>query len=220
MTMLDDRSTTTDEPELDEDGFARPPAAGEAETPFGRWQRNLPLLVMVGLAVMVAAAAFVVWNQNRDLRSASDDRRDAATVASDFTTAVLSYDHRHLQGSVDNVLGLSTPDWGRQYEDAWFQEQQPIVEATRARAEVAVDDVMLGDEADGVVHAVVAFNATIHSQVCVRHLQGSFLALDLVQDEGRWKVDDMRYLGQQNQSCDTAGANGGGNGNGAPAAGG
>ena len=112
-------------------------------------------------------------------------------MASDFTTAVLSYDHRNLSGSVDAVVALSTPDWGREYENAWFQEQQPIVEATRAVAEVAVDDVLLGDASDGVLPAVVTFNATIDSEVGTRNLTGSYLRLDLMKVDGDWRVDDM-----------------------------
>jgi hypothetical protein len=159
----------------------------------------------VVLAVFVGAVAVVLWNQNKDLRSARDQDRAAAEVASDFTTAVLSYNFRDLQGSVDDVMALSTTDWGRQYQDAWFQEQQPIVEATRARARVAVSDVMLGDEANGVIPAIVRFDATIRSEVGTRRLQGGYLQVDLTEVDGDWKVDDMRYLATQDQSLEPNG---------------
>lgn len=215
MTMLDDRPagrnvTPPPEPPHDEelaDGQAppEPPDYVAEETPFGRWWNMAPTIALVLVAVMVAGAAVVLWNQNKDLRSERDDRREAAEVASGFTTAVLSYDFRDLQGTVDDVLALSTTDWGRQYEDAWFQEQQPVVEATRARARVAVNDVMLGDESNGVLPAIVRFDATIRSEVGTRRLQGGYLQIDLTKDGGEWKVDDMRYLATQDQSLEPNG---------------
>jgi hypothetical protein len=200
MTMLDDRPMARDEePLAGEQPPSEPPDEVTEESPFGRWWSVLPTIALVLVACLVGAAAVVLWNQNEDLRSERDDRREAAEVASGFTTAVLSYNFRDLQGSVDDVLALSTTDWGRQYEDAWFQEQQPIVEATRARARVAVSDVMLGDESNGVLPAVVRFDATINSEVGTRRLQGGYLQVDLTDVDGEWKVDDMRYLATQAQ---------------------
>ena len=202
MTMLDERPVAADEQLGEEEPPPRPPEDRDEESPFGRWWSVLPTILLVLLAVMVAAAAVVLWNQNKDLKDERDDRRGAAEVASDFTTAVLSYNFRDLQGSVDDVMALSTTDWGRQYQDAWFQEQQPIIEATRARARVAVNDVMVGDEANGVLPVVVRFDATIHSEVGTRRLQGGYLQLDLTDEGGDWKVDDMRYLATQDQSLE------------------
>ncbi len=161
-------------------------------------------MIVLVLAVLVATGAVVLWNQNQDLESDDDDRREAAEVASDFTTAVLSYDHRNLSGSVEAAVALSTPDWGREYENAWFAEQQPIVEATRAVAEVAVDDVLLGDAVNGVVPAVVTFNATINSEVGRRNLTGSYIRLDLMKVDGEWRVDDMLFLASTDQQLDPA----------------
>lgn len=219
MTMVDDEPTVSID-EADEAGptGARPEDDGGGRgddgevSPFQRWRAHLPLIVIVLLAWMVAAGAVILWNQNRDLTADRDDRRGAARVAADFTTAVLGYDHRDLQGSVDDVLALSTPDWGREYEDAWFQEQQPIVEATRARAEVVVDDVLLGEAANGILPVVVTFNATIRSEVGVRRLTGSYIRVDLVDDGDGWRVDDMLYLASQNQDLEPGtGVGGGGN---------
>src|SRR5205085_11786732 len=123
--------------------------------PFRRWRSQLPTILIVVLAVLVAGGAFVLWHQNQDYRADQDDRREAAQVASEFTTAVLSYDFRDLQGSLDRVLAVSTRDWGRQYEDAWFQDQQQIVEELRARGHIDVVDVMEGDEANGVLPVTV-----------------------------------------------------------------
>ena len=218
MTMLDDAPVTGDDelddeaptPEAGSDATLPPYVPGEREeSPFARWRSNLPLLVIVVLAWMVAAGAVVLWKQNQDLRSARDDRREAAEVASDFTTAVLSYDHRDLEGSVDDVLALSTPDWGRQYEDAWFQDQQPIVEELQAQAEVVINDVMVGDSSNGVLPVVVTFNASIESTIGTRRLDGSYLQLDLTKVDGSWLVDDMTYLANTSQSLDTGNPGGG-----------
>jgi len=211
MTMLDDAPATTEDL-TDEDGddggadHARPAAA-----PVDPWWSNLPTMLVLALAVLVIAGAVVLWQQNQDLTGARDDRQDAASVAGEFATAVLSYDHRNLDGSVDAVVALSTPDWGREYENAWFQEQQPVVEELDAVARVDVRDVMLGEESDGVLPAIVVFNATIESQIGTRRLGGSYLRLDLVRHDGAWRVDDMAYLASTDQSLDAAPGTGGGN---------
>lgn len=204
MTMLDDAPATTDDT-IDQDGGdnggddVRP-----AATPVDPWWSSLPTMLVLALAVLVGAGAVVLWQQNQDLTGARDDRQAAASVAGEFATAVLSYDHRDLQGSVDDVVALSTPDWGREYENAWFQEQQPVVEELDAVARVDVRDVMLGEESEGVVSAIVVFNATIESQIGTRRLGGSYLRLDLVRHEGGWRVDDMAYLASTDQSLDPA----------------
>ena len=211
MTMLDDAPATTEDM-TDDDGddggevHLRPAAA-----PVEPWWSTFPTMVVLALAVLVIAGAVVLWQQNQDLTGARDDRQDAASVAGEFATAVLSYDHRNLDGSVDAVVALSTPDWGREYENAWFQEQQPVVEELDAVARVDVRDVMLGEESDGVLPAIVVFNATIESQIGTRRLGGSYLRLDLVRHDGAWRVDDMAYLASTDQSLDAAPGTGGGN---------
>jgi hypothetical protein len=82
------------------------------------------------------------------------------------------------------------------------------VEATRARARVEVQDVLLGDASNGVLPAVVRFDATIRSEVGVRRLQGAYLQVDLTRVDGDWKVDDMRFLATTDQQLDPAGGQG------------
>lgn len=212
MTMVDDRAgtaddATTDEVETEAEGSDRRPPDGEP-TPFARWWDRLPVLVVLVLATLVAVGAIALWQQKQDLADERDDRRAAARVASDFTTAVLSYDFRDLDGSVDQAVALATPEWGRTYEDQWFQDLQPQVEATRARARVTVDDVLLGDRSGDTVSAVVTFDARIVSEVGTRRLRGSYLRLDLRRTDGEWKVDQMAYLATTDQSLEAAGDGG------------
>ncbi|HYF47522.1 MAG TPA: hypothetical protein VD926_15010 [Acidimicrobiales bacterium] len=186
--------------------------------PFERWRSQLPTLLVVVLAVLVAGAAFVLYQQNQDLQGEKDDRREASEVASDFTTAVLSYDHRDLQGSLDAVLALSTRDWGRQYEDAWYAEQRNIVDQLQARGTIEVVDVMVGDPARGELPVIVRFNADIRSTIGVRTLEGSYLQVDLVDQDGQWLVDDMSYLAIGEENLTPAeGGNGQGGGGETPA---
>ncbi len=216
MTMVQEppaRLDEDDELDVEERADAPPPEPPDDDdaAPFDRWRSQLPTALVVVLAVLVAGGAFVLYRQNEDLRAERDDRREAAEVASQFTTAVLSYDHRDLQGSLDAVLAVSTRDWGRQYEDAWFQDQQQIVEELRARGAIEIDDVMVGEAANGVLPVVVTFNATIRSTIGTRRLDGSYLRLDMTKVEGDWLVDDMTYLanGQQSLEPGAGGGNGG-----------
>jgi Mce-associated membrane protein len=209
-SMSDDDEGTDDEsddaPEDAEDSQEADPTPAPGE----RWLSYLPTMALLALAVAVMAVAFFVWQERNDLAAADDDRQAAARVAGDFATAVLSYDYQDLDGSLDDVLGLSTPDWGRQYEDAWFSDQQPVIEELQAVAEVDVRDVMLGDAQDGVLPAVVVFNATIRSDIGTRRLGGSYLRLDLTEVDGEWRVDDMAFLASTEQSLDPATGEGGG----------
>ncbi len=213
MTMLDDAPDTRvdlDEVDGDDGGddHGDGPTGRPDRQPRDRWWTNLPTLVVIALAWLLVAGGVVLWQQNQSLADDRDDRRDAARVAGDFATAVLSYDHRDLGGSLDRVLALATPEWGRQYEDAWFQDQQGVVEELRARARVDVRDVMVGDEQDDVLPAVVVFNATIRSQIGVRRLGGSYLRVDLTRVDGAWRVADMAFLASTEQSLDPAAGDG------------
>ena len=69
---------------------------------------------------------------------------------------------------------------------------------------MAVDDVLLGDAVNGVVPAVVTFNATINSEVGRRNLTGSYIRLDLMKVDGEWRVDDMLFLASTDQQLDPA----------------
>ncbi len=211
MTMLDDAPATTEDMTDDDGDDGGEDDVRPAAAPVDPWWSNLPTMVVLALAGLVIAGAVVLWQQNQDLTTDRDDRQDAASVAGEFATAVLSYDHRDLDGSVDAAVALSTPDWGREYENAWFQEQQPVVEELDAVARVDVRDVMLGEESDGVLPAIVVFNATIESQIGTRRLGGSYLRLDLVRHDGAWRVGDMAYLASTDQSLDAAPGTGGGN---------
>jgi Mce-associated membrane protein len=201
MTMLQDAPLARDE--VTEERRRRRPTPDHDGSGY-RWWTNLATLAVIALAWLVAAAAVLLWQQNQDLAGAADEREDAARVAGDFAVAVLSYDHRDLDGSLDDVLALSTPDWGRQYEDAWFSDQQPVVEELRAVAQVDVRDVMVGEEHDGVLPSVVVFNATIRSEIGTRRLGGSYLRVDLTEVDGQWLVDDMSYLASTDQDLDPA----------------
>ncbi len=213
MTVLDERPVTGDDeidvdevPEPEAEYVEPPPPGDDDHGPFERWRSQLPTILIIVLAVLVAGGAFVLWRQNQDYRAEQDDRREAAEVASEFTTAVLSYDFRDLQGSLDRVLAVSTRDWGRQYEDAWFQDQQQIVEELRARGQIDVVEVMEGDQTNGVLPVTVTFNANIRSTIGTRQLNGSYLRLDLTKVDGEWRVDDMTYLANGDQTLTPRGA--------------
>jgi Mce-associated membrane protein len=209
MTMIDERTTDPDEVETEPQEYVR-----EEPDSRDRWWTSLPTLVVIALAWLVVVGGVLAWQRGSDLQAEKDQRREAAQVAGDFTTAVLSYDHRDLSGSLDDVLALATPEWGRSYEDAWFSDQQPVIEELQAVAEVDVREVMVGEEQDGVLPATVVFNATIESQIGVRRLGGSYLRIDLTQVDGEWRVENMAFLATTDQSLDPAGGAGQGGGQG------
>jgi hypothetical protein len=211
MTMTDEGTAAPDELEADPELHEFEPTKPAAKD---RWWTSIPTLLLVALAWLVVIGAVLAWQRGNDLQAAQDDHQDAARVAGDFTTAVLSYDYHDLSGSLDDVLALSSPEWGEQYENAWFSDQQPVIEELQAVAQVDVRDVMLGDEHDDAVSAVVLFNASIESQIGTRRLSGSYLRLDLVKVDGDWRVDNLAFLATTDQSLDPATETGGGQGQG------
>ena len=69
---------------------------------------------------------------------------------------------------------------------------------------------MLSEESNGVIPAVVRFDATIRSAVGVRRITGGYLQLDLTRQGGEWKVDSMQYLATEDQQLDPNPGNGDG----------
>lgn len=216
MTMIQERPAEVDphdeaEAELDPEGTGRPPRLPRRRERDGdRPARGADLshLLLIVLALVVAAVAVFAWQRGTSLADERDDRREAAQVASDFTTAIQGYDSRDLSATLDAATALATRDYGSQLSDAWFSDLQPIVEQLRARATVDVSEVLLGEISQDAVSAVVNFNADIRSTVGTRRLAGAYLRLDLLKVNGDWKVDDMTFLATSDQTMDANGQSG------------
>jgi hypothetical protein len=171
-----------------------------------------PAWVLIALAVWgVVMLGIAVWSLLRanDVESARDDRREAASVAGEFAVATASYDYRDLEGSVDAVTSLATAEFAEKYQDAFFEELQPVVDELQARGRVHVRDVFISDISDDSATAVVSFDAVIRSTIGTRRLSGSYVRVDLVKEGGEWKADKLTFLATTQEGLDPIGGGAG-----------
>ena len=187
---------------------------GEGGAPPGEragWRLPGPLdlsastLLLVGVAVLLIGVAAVATFQLRDLRGEDDEREEVAEVASQFTTALVAYDHEDITGSLERVLDLSTPEYGDTYEEAFSAELQPVIGQLEARGEVFVRDVFIGEISDDQAAVVVLFDATIESTLGVRRLTGSYVQIELTKVEGEWRARDPVFLATAEEGLEPAG---------------
>lgn len=194
----------TDHEDVDEPGSSGDTEEGRWRVP-GPFDLGLPALLMIAVGLLLIGVAAVAAFQLRDLQGDEDDRQEAAEVASEFTTALLAYDHQDLQGSIDRVIELSTPEYAGTYQEAFSAELQPVIDQLEARGEVLVRDVFVGDISGDRVGAVVLFDATIDSTVGTRRLTGSYVQIDLVKVDGEWRGNDLVFLATTEEGLDPAG---------------
>jgi len=170
-----------------------------------------PTWVLVAVAACaVVLLGITAWSLLRadDLASQQDDRRAAASVAGRFASATMSYDHRDLEGSLAAVTDLASQDYAETYQNAFFEELQPVVDELRARGRVHVRDVYVSEIGDDTATAVVSFDAVIRSTIGTRRLTGSYVRVDLVKEGGAWKADDLTFLATTQEGLDAPGGSG------------
>lgn len=174
------------------------PAADDDEVGRPTW---LLVAFAVGAIALLGLAAWSLLRAN-DLATQRDDRRAAASVAGRYATAIMSYDHRDLEGSLAAVTDLATQDEAENYQNAYFEELQPVVDELRARGRVHVRDVYVSEIDDGTATAVVNFDAVIRSTIGTRRLTGSYVRIDLKKEGGEWKADELTFLATTQEGLD------------------
>ncbi len=186
-------------------------AGRQMPTSRGAGRRRALLVGGVALwgAAMLAIAVLSFVRADH-LESARDDRQAAASVAGQFASATMSYDHRDLEGSLQAVTDLATAEYAETYQNAFFEELQPVVDELRARGRVHVRDVFISDLSDDTATAVVSFDAVIRSTIGTRRLAGSYVRIDLKKQGGSWKADDLTFLATTQEGLDPAGGAGAG----------
>ena len=214
-TARERRRRATD-PALAPDEAAVEPGARRADPSddaggAARPDRRLTTVAAGAVAVCaVALLGLTTWSLFRasDLASQQDDRRAAASVAGRFASATMSYDHRDLEGSLAAVTDLASQEYAETYQNAFFQELQPVVDELRARGRVHVRDVYVSEIGDDTATAVVSFDAVIRSTIGTRRLTGSYVRVDLTKEDGAWKADDLTFLATTQEGLDAPGGSG------------
>ena len=201
--MTHDTATDTTEPGTEQ----RPTEDQAAEKPRSvtiaiRLPRSATLLRTVTLLVLVAALAAATWQWRRadDFAAREATRRQITTIAGQFGSALLSYDHADLDSARKRVVALTTDEFGKSYEQAFSTGLQGAITKLNADATATVRAVYLTQVHGAAAKAVVVMDSQVNSSAGVRKVTGSYLEMDLVRQGGTWKVSAVNSIGAINES--------------------
>jgi Mce-associated membrane protein len=144
-------------------------------------------VLSVGLAVLAAVLA-------SKLESERSRHHDVEEVAGRFATALLTYDHEHLDDAKRRVLALSTGKFRREYEQAFTAGLDVLIRETKATSSGTVTDVFVGGVEQDTASAIVVANAVSEGTAGTRRSVASYIQLELVRVSGAWRVDGVTNL--------------------------
>lgn len=208
MTAPEEPTTTTTGPGPEE------AAEGHAERVSAPRRTSGAILAVLALALLVASGV-AVWQSLRvsDAEGDLDRRADAARTASDFTVALLSYDHADLDAQSEAIGELATEGFAEEFDDAMAKGLGASIEELRAAATASVTDVMVSEVAGDRARAVVVADSEITSKAGNRASTDTYLDVSMVFLDGRWQVDEVRTVATDApQGADGAGGDGGADG--------
>lgn len=171
---------------------AAPPESPAAPAPRPARSRAVPVavaLVVVSTALAVLAAVLAA-RVDADRQERDDVRR----VAGRFAEALLTYDFEHLDEAKERVLALSTGNFRQEYEQAFEGGLDTLLRETQARSQATVTDIFVGEVEDGATSAIVVADARAEGSAGTRRTVSSYIRLELVKVEGRWRVDGVTNL--------------------------
>lgn len=117
-------------------------------------------------------------------------------AAREFTTALLTYDSTDLEAARKRVRPLVTDRFFKNYDSTLAALAAVNSQASGKATQVFVD-LAAGDRAA----AVVVTESTAASNGQPRRSVGSYLRLDLVRQDGDWKVDAVLELSAGRQDA-------------------
>jgi Mce-associated membrane protein len=173
--------------------------AAPARRGRGRGRRLVGLLVVALLAAAVAVAV-VQWQRANDLDGDITERRDVATAASTFASALLSYDAEDLTAARDRVTSLATADFAAEYATAFDEGLSTVINELDAVSTATVRDVFVAEVSGSSARAIVVVDSSVESSAGVRDLTGSYLQIELQQADDRWLVSAVSAVGAEDES--------------------
>ena len=200
MTVVPLRPTPLDAPGDDADD-ARDATDAPEPAPARRRRGGLlaGLLAVVLLAAAVAVA-FVQWQRASDLDREIDERRDVATAASTFASALLSYDAEDLDLARDRVTALATADFAAEYATAFDEGLSTVIDELDAVSTATVRDVFVAEVSGTSARAIVVVDSSVESTAGVRDLTGSYLQIELELVDDRWLVSAASAVGAEDEA--------------------
>ena len=171
-----------------------PDVEPEPEVPPKRSTKPWWVAASALLFVAVVALALVAASQRAELAEERDDRKEIERVSGELATALLTYDYEDLEASRDRVLSRATGKFRKEYESAFESGLKTLLTETKATSKGTVTDIYLSDIQDSTASTIVVANAVADGTAGRRASLASYIQLDLVEVEGRWRVDGVTNL--------------------------
>ena len=166
----------------------------EADPTPRRSPRTAWIAATAVLFVAVVALAVVAASQRATLAAERDDRKEIERVSGELATALLTYDYEDLDASRDRVLARATGKFRKEYESAFESGLKTLLTETKATSKGTVTDIYISDIDRATASTIVVANAVADGTAGRRASLASYIQLDLVEVEGRWRVDGVTNL--------------------------
>ena len=190
--VVGDADDTAEKPETAADAESADADSAEDEESPARRPLVLLTIALLVLATGLGAAAATFYSR---LQSERSDRNDASDVAGRFGQALLSYDYTDLEATKRRVRAEATPRWFRtEFERAFSGGLDVLLRETKGKSRATVIDVFVSDIEDDTTSALVSLRAEAEGVRGRQPVSDSYLQLDLVKIDGRWKVDQVTNL--------------------------
>jgi Mce-associated membrane protein len=182
-----------------------PPAAAEPEHPEPEQDEDAPTDAparrsrawIAAAALMLVVATFLgvlAAGTRAELDRERDERQQVEQVAARFATAFVTYDYRNLDASLTRIKRDASARFGGEYERLFRTSVRTLIQETRARSAGTVTDVFLGSIDDETASALIVVNVEREGAGGRLPVAGTYFQLDLVEQNGRWKVDNVTSI--------------------------
>ena len=163
------------------DEVSAPPAL--SRTPTAVW---IVTAILAAVVVFTTTLAVIEWRRANDVDHTESLRRQAASTAAQFGTALYTYDYKDLAAAKARVLSFASAAYAKGY-DATSGAEKDTITKLQARQSARPSGVFLTDVVKGKVAAVVILNTALQSTAGNR-TSVQYLDVALVRQGGAWKV--------------------------------
>lgn len=166
------------------------PAKGLRITP-----RNIAIATAALLVAGLLTVLVLKWFEAGTLADEKDTRQEVSAKAGEFGVALLSYDYADLEESRDRVLAQSTGSFAETYEAAFNAGLKETIAKVKASSSAEVRDVFVGNIDGAIAQAVVVLDSkiTMPGQP-EQDRPGAYLHLELVNQNGEWKISNVKSV--------------------------
>ncbi|MGH9137669.1 MAG: hypothetical protein ACRD0G_11565, partial [Acidimicrobiales bacterium] len=154
------------------------------------------LVALTVVAVVAAVVAALQWRRTDDLESERDERREVSAVVGGFADAFLSVSTENLGQTSERVRDYVSSNFVGQLEDTPLDQIAQVMQNLGLSFQAQAQEVYVGDIGDAEASAVVRVDLAIpelpDESGQPARLEGMYMVVSLVQQDGRWLVDRTR----------------------------